>query len=376
MRPVSARFLQSLRGSHEFVARARVCAPGQSGTAPTGTLIPILSGDVTFDGNADIRGSLELETDGNGMWPRSKTSLLAPYGNEVFVERGLQYGDGTSEYVSLGYYRINTPAQDTAPNGPIRLSCTDRMAGIVDGRVTAPKQYPSGTVVGTIVSALVTEIYPTATIEWDDATNTAQTGRVLILEEDRYAFLNDLITSYGKIWYWDYRGVLVIRTAPSSSTPVWDVDAGGNGVLVQASRTLTREGLYNAVVAVGEGMDTIAPARGVAYDDNPASPTYWGGSFGKVPRFYSSPFITTADQATAAAKEILRKTLGLPYNVNLTAVPNSALEPNDPVRVKYATTVASETHVLETITIPLTATEPMTATTREQTLVTYGTAGI
>lgn len=376
MRPVSARFLDTLRGSHEFVARARVCAPGQSGTSPTGTQIAILGGDVTLDGTADIRGTLSLDTDGNGMWPSRSTDLLAPFGNEIFVERGVRYGDGTSEYVSLGYYRIGTPDQDSAPDGPISLSCSDRMAGIIDGRVTAPRQYPAGTIVGTLVSTLVNEIYPYATVEWDDTTYLAATGRALVLEEDRYAFLNDLITSYGKVWFWDYRGVLTIKTAPDSSVPLYVVDAGLNGVLVQASRTLTRDGLYNAVVATGDGMDTTAPVRGTAYDANPGSPTYWFGGFGQVPRFYSSPFITTDAQALNAARELLRRGLGLPYSVSFQSIPNPALEPDDPVQVVYGPSVAPETHVIEQITIPLTAADVMTAATREQTLVTYGVGGI
>lgn len=373
MRPVSDAFLRTVRGSHTMAARARVCTTFQTGTDPTGTEVPIIAGDVVANAHSDIRATLDLTTDGTGMWPSSTGSLLlAPYGNEIFVERGIQFGNGTTEWVSLGYFRIQSPEQDEAPNGPIRVEGRDRMSGLVDGRLLAPVQFADTATYGAVVSQLVTQVYPTATIEWDDATSAATLGRSLITEDDRYGFLNDLVTSRGKIWYWDHRGVLVIRDAPSTTDPVFDVDFGQGGVLVSMSRQLTRERVYNAVVAYGEAADTAEPARATAVDNNPASPTYFSGPFGPVPRFYSSPFITNDVQAASAATSLLTRQLGLPYTVDFTAVPNPALEPWDPIRIRYTGRIPAETHIIDEITIPLVASKPMTATTREQTVVLVG----
>lgn len=376
MRPVSDAFLRTVRGSHKAVFDARVVEPGQTGTDPDGTTISVLDGDVQLDAKADVRSTLDLSTDGTGMWPSTASSLLAPYGNEIFVRRGITYGNGTTEWVSLGYFRIESPEQDEAPDGPIRVAGKDRMAGIVDARLLAPRQFTSGTTLSTVFNTLIGEVYSWATIEWDDGTDTDTLGRSLIAEEDRFGFLNDLVKAAGKIWYWDHRGVLVIRSVPDVTDPVVEVSHGENGVLVRMGRRLTREGVYNAVVATGEGADTAVPARGVAVDGNPASPTYWNGSFGKVPHFYSSPFLTTDLQARTAAAAILQRLLGLPYAVDFTAVPNPALEPDDPVRVTYSSRRAPETHVIERMTIPLTATSALTASTREQALVSILTVGV
>jgi len=316
---------------------------------------------------------VDLSTDGTGMWPVAAADLLAPYGNELFIERGVRYGNGVTEWCSLGFFRIDSPQQDNPPNGPIRISGKDRMAGIIDGRLLTPAQFMSSDTYGGVVSALVTEVYPGATIEWDDADDEARTlGRSLIAEEDRYGFLNDLVTSLGKIWYWDYRGILLVTDPPDPTVPVFDVDAGENGVLLTASRQLTREGVYNAVVAQGEGADTNAPVRAVAFDSNAASPTYFYGPFGPVPRFYSSPFITTTDQAISAAGAILRQNLGLAFNIDFTVVPNPALEPYDPVRVRLAGGAGSQVHVLESLTVPLTHAESLKGSCREQTTVLIG----
>ena len=371
MRPVSDRFLSTLRGSHQAVAQAFVVAAGQTGVSPTGTEIAITGGDVQLDATADVRSTVMLDGVGPDIFPTAAGDLLAPYGNEVFVRRGIAFGGGSVEWVSLGYFRINAAEQDGVL-GPIRIIGQDRMGGIVKARLVAPQQFAATDTYGEVVDDLVLEVYPWATILWDDASDTDALGRTLIAEEDRYAFLNDLVTGLGKIWYWNHRGELVIKDAPDPADPVWDVDAGAYGVLIEMGREISDEGVYNAVVAYGEALDTTTPPRAVAYDNNPDSPTYWEGPFGKVPRFFSSPFITTTTQARSAAAALLRQNLGVPYNVDFAAIVNPALEPWDPVVISLPR--RAETHIIERLTVPLAASQAMTGQTREQTLVVIGEA--
>lgn len=372
MRPVSLAFLDTIRGSHTMTARATVVAAGQNGVTPIGTRIPIIDGKVDEDGTAAVRGSLDMTTDGTGQWPARSKDLLAPYGNEVFVERGVDLGGGVTEWCSLGYFRIDTAGQDNPPDGPIRMAARDRMQGVIDARLLTPVQFTSPRTYGGVVNQLIKQVYPSAVIEWDDSTSSATLGRDLITEEKRFEFIDDLVTSRGKIWYWDHRGVLVIRTPPTPYVPVWDVDAGANGVLVSLSRQLSRDGVFNAVVASGEAAGTDTPVRAVAVNSDKSSPTYYYGPFGPVPEFYSSPFLLRPDQAAQAAVALLTKKLGLPYNVDFTAIPNPALEPYDPVRLIYSNKVGSEVHVLQKITVPLTETGTLTASTREQTRILIG----
>lgn len=353
-----------------MVVEARVVTPGQTGVTPDGVVLDVVGGDVQLDATAEVRSTLDLTMVGSGRWPTRASDPLAPYGNEIHVRRGIRYGNGVTEWVSLGYHRIESPSQDEAPDGPIRVAARDRMAGIIDARLTTARQFPATAMLGEVVDELVQEVYPTAVIEWDDLTSTDALGRAVLCEQERYEFLNELITARGKVWYWDHRGHLVIRDPLPPSSPVFTVNSGAEGVLVSLSREISREGVYNAVIASGEGADTTTPARAVVVDYNPLSPTYWDGAFGKVPRFYVSPMITTDLHAQAAAKSLLVQSLGLPYSVDFTVVPNPALEPGDPVRVVYPG--RSEVHVIEQITVPLTANAAMAAATREQTLITLG----
>lgn len=372
MRSVSEAWNRTIKGSHRMVAKAIVTDTFQSGTSPDGVEIPILGGDVVLDGRAAIRATLDMATDGNRMWPTHSDSLFAPYGNEVWVFRGVQYSDELIEYVGLGPFRIQAPEQQDAPNGPIRLTGRDRMAGIVDARLVAPQQFLSGASLGFIMDTLVLGVYPDAVIEWDDATDAAVITRPMICDEDRFAFLDDLVASRGKIWHWDHRGVLVIRSVPDPTDPVFEVHSGAGGVLINVSRVLTRDGVYNAVVASGTGADTLTPAFAAVIDNNPNSPTYYFGRFGPVPKFYTSPFLFNDTQASDAAEAMLRQSIGLPYTIDFAAVPNPALEPFDPVSIRSGTGQGRETHVLDRLTIPLTPAAAMTATTREQTVVLVG----
>lgn len=366
MRPVTVKFLSALRGSHKVFARARVLTTFQTGTGPTGgTEISIIDGSVSLDGDADIRSSAEVVTSGLRTFPMMASDILTPYGNELFIERGVELADGSTEIVSLGYFQIDNVEQSSGPNGSIRLTAYDRMKGIIDARLTSPISFPAGTTISSIFTQLITEVYPTATIEFDDVgfAGTAITS-VQVAEEDRFKFLSNLVTSYGKIMYWDYRGILVIKTPPDPTVSVWEVNAGENGVLVSFGRSLNREGVYNAVVALGESVNETPPIYAIAYDNDAASPTYWFGRFGKVPRFYSSSFITTYEQALNAAQKILKKTLGLPQSVRFTVVPNPALEPLDAITINQVDVVSL--HVIETLSIPLTAKSAQTGTTRRQ----------
>lgn len=362
MRPVSSEFLAAVRGSHRMVADARVLTSYQEGVNPTGESIVILNGNVTLNGSSDIRSSVTMRTDGNRAWADETADLLTPYGNELFVRRGIDFGNGTVEWVSQGYFRLYDVEQTRAPNGPITLLGYDRMIGIREARLTRPIQFPAGTLLETVVDTLVLEVYPDATIEWDDSTGSTALTREQTAIDDRYKFLEELVTSYSKIMYFDHRGILVIKTQPSDTTPIFNVNSGKDGVLIDLARSRSREGVYNAVVVNGESADTLAPARAVVEDLDTTSPTYWNGRFGKVPRFYSSTFITTDTQANATARALLERSIGLPYSVSFNAVPNPALEPYDPIGV--ITPQDQERHVIDTLVIPLVSSEPMRGTTR------------
>lgn len=368
MRPVTDRFLDAVArgGSYRLASRARVVSPGQNGVDPSAAVLLDLaeiSGSVTLDSTADVRGALKLTVPGR-YWPASSDDPLTPYGNEIFVERGVVFGDGSIEWVSQGYYRIDTPEQQDAPLQSIDITAPDRMQGIIDARIPYPLTFPAGEAVTSVIEALVSDVYPWAVFDFDAALVGQTLATAQTTTDDRKLFLYNLVTSYGMIGYWDYRGLFVVKPPPDASDIAATVSAGQGGVLSTLSRTLSRDGVYSGVLASGEQLnDTTPPVSALVIDSDPASPTYWFGQFGKIPRFYSSSFLTTADQCVSAAQSLLIQSTGLPYNLDFGMVPNPALEPLDPIAMNYPG--RREQHVISQLVIPLQATSLQTGQTRQ-----------
>lgn len=367
MRPVSSRFASAVTGSHRMVVRVLVLDTFQTGVEPTGTEMLVHDGECTFDASADVRGRLSITVDGRTDWPTDPDALLAPYGNELFVSRGIEFGNGDTEVVSQGYFRIQSLEQTENPRYPLRIEAMDRMQGLVEARLEKPRQFLAGSTVESAIQNLVGEAYPGFTLECDDqAVLDYSFFRSQICDEDRYAFLKNLATSRGKLMYWDYRGILVIKDPPNPKNIALRVRGGSQGVLMSTTRRVTREGAYNAVVVTGEAADEKNPIRGVARDMNPRSPTYWHGKFGKKPKFFSSPLVETSDQAVKAAQSLLAKVLGVPYTLDFAMAPNPAIEPFDPVLVRLEDDSGSNDrlHLLDRVTVPLSIDRPVTAATR------------
>lgn len=391
---VPAAFETAIRGSHQVVSRVRIVEPGQMGTNLPGRDLAIMSGEVTLDASADIRGGLSIEL--AETWPQGTTvDDVVPYGSELQVSRGISTGNGQIIRIPLGIYRVIDVEQDESPFESIHVTARDRMSLVQESQLLQPSYIDPTMTYGQVVERFIhgdtsslgtvlPGIFPaTVTITWDDTSSTTGSSKILgraggaVVEQDRFGFLDDLLKGLGKIWYFDYQGGLVIKTPVlTPEDPVFNVNAGANGVLVKADRSITRTGACSVVVVTGEAFDDIRPPRGVAYDTNPLSPTYFNGPFGQIPKFVTSQTIkgTTAvesdAQAVRAAQAELALSRGLPYNVNFEMIPYPALEPLDTVQVVFPIDLRTqphqriENHVLESVTIGLGVDEGMTAKTR------------
>ena len=361
MRSVTAAFAAALLESHRLATEVVVID-----SVGTETSLPIVEGTVTLDQRAAVRGrcDLTLADDGTlGFIPDEGDDLLAPYGNEIRVSRGITFPDDTIELVSLGVFRIQEALVDDGPDGlTVRIAGLDRAQRFVDARFEEPYQVAAGTNYATAIEAVLTDAWPDVTTDFQ---STSLTTPALIAQEgdDRWAFAQEMARSLGMALYFDGDGTAVL--APDAlSSPVMELAEGQGGVLLSAGRRWTREGTFNRVIATGENTGETAPARGVATDDNVLSPTYYYGAFGRVPRFYVSPFITTDAQADAAAQSILDRELGTTESVNFGALVLPHLEPGDTVTITRERSGIDEDHVLDSLTIPLSASEGMSGQTR------------
>lgn len=368
MKPVSAKWNRTVTGSFTPYVRATVLDRFQTGTAPEGTRIPIVDGTVSLDGAADIYATGKLTVPG-AYWPDPHgEQLIAPYGPEVYLQAGVQYGDDLVETKGLGYFRIKVLSEKEATiGGDIDISLSDRWAGLARATLLAPMPFPATTTNGQLVESLVLEVYPEAEIEWDDEeVRDAAIGRDIIVEDDRAAAIKSTVTAVGKIARFDHRGVLTIFSPinPLDSQIGVHLASGRNGVLSKASRELTDDGVVNVVVAKGEGADEVGAAYGSAVDLDPLSPTRYDGPFGPAPKYIRSSLITTNDEAVIAAQADLERSRGLPHTISFEISPRYELEPDDLVQIEHDYGVGR--HLIASLELPLIAGRSMTGVTRQQ----------
>lgn len=383
MKAVSPLFLASLTGAHAMVASLRICGHGPS--PALGVELPILSGQVNLDGSAAIRASLDVTV--AGTWPTAAdvtadgridgtAPVPHPYGVQVQPSRGIRYGAGTSESVALGVFVVTRIEQAGSRTSPaIRITGQDRACLVAAAGSVEDLQFFFDTSTWddlvTAVLALGSSLL-TYVLDFD---GTTLLGDDLILEagKDPWAFLVAAVAALGKVAWFDANGVCRIASPPDPGTPVWTVASGAGGVMVSTGRHLTREGQYNGVLAIGEKSSDVLPATAVAYDTGPASSTAWGDAFGRRLKVLQSNLIISDSDAVNAAAVELRRTVGLPYGLDLGAVPNPALEPWDVLSVQHPDG-SVELHSVDRVTIPLSATDPVQLSTRETSTVVVALA--
>lgn len=148
---------------------------------------------------------------------------------------------------------------------------------------------------------------------------------------DPYKDLKEFLLPAGLEPLFDAAGVFVIRQIPDPAfgVPVWTIDDDAHPVITDLSEQLTADQTFNYVTVKGEGTSSKNPVSGVAFDDNPLSPTYILGDFGEHAVTITLSGLETNDQATAAAKAVLAGSLSGSQVITISMVPNPALEPGD-----------------------------------------------
>lgn len=393
MWPVSDRFLDAVTGTHEAVTRVRAFATGiffaadpttdydpRFGVDPTDVDVPprvsIIDGDVKLTRTGEIRGTAALTVPGD-LW-----ELLQPWGVTLFIERGIDFGDGTQEYVPLGYHRIEDVDQANAPRGPIALDCQDRSAQVAQNRTLKLYQIPEGLTHRTVFAWLVNGdqgggqstngygayYYHAIPITWDadtyDPDAATVTGQPVIEDGDVWKFMRELVDARGCALRFDEAGELRIESiVPVSMEPVFDVRPGRGGNLIRANRSVSRTDLHNIVVAYGS--DPEAPTgRWFGFYSPVNDPVRYALShFGPKPRYFSSPLLRTSTEADAAAESLVQRTARRQLALTLEIVPNPALRPNDVISVDLGDGEAPELRIVDEVTIPLAGNAPMSVTT-------------
>ncbi|MDN5585942.1 MAG: DUF5047 domain-containing protein [Brevibacterium sp.] len=349
MFPVSQRWLESLS-----LARYEPVVQWSPDRGNTWLDLTVHDGSISGASTSQVRWTARgIIVSGAEIGRRA----LSPYGARIRVFMRMHYDRNTYESVPLGVYRVEEVSQQGLRTGRAQLDGLSLEAQVQDERFTSPRSLDIGP--GEYwVTKLIKEVLPEIGISWRLGSSLVPQ---LVEEKDRWGLIDgrsrdpSIAKSLGGRVFCDSRGSFVAAPVPTlEDPPVWSLSAGPGGALVEPQQTLSREGVYNQVVASGaseSGQPPVGPA--VASDDDPVSPTYYKGPFGAVPLFYTSKLLTTFQQCQAAALGLLAPRLGLKQTVSVSSLLNYALEPDDVITVTMPDG-HNENHIIDSVTYPLT----------------------
>lgn len=355
MYPVGADFLVALR-KPSIISVVRV-------TTIEGTVLSVSGGNVSMDSRRDTQRTCDLE-----IVPRNQSTselyrLLMSPSTEIKVERGLRV-NGVDVYVPLGVFSTENCEFNKTSGGDIKWQGSDRAKKISRNRFIEPYQIAKGTPLAEAGGNLLKNRWAGVVYDFNAVSEVvnAQLTFEAGADSDPWQCVRNLFADYGYDLYFNGEGVCVAKLIPdpATTTTVFSFGSGDTNLVLDATTKGSLEQTYNGVVAMGEGTDVAVPVQAVVWDEDQQSPTYFG--YGKVPYFYSSPLLTTVAQCQQTARSMLAKVKGSSEELSWPAIVNPALEPLDVVEINVGGTSVC---VLDSLTIPLKASDPMTAQARE-----------
>lgn len=362
MYPVSQAFLgAALAGNQRASVRAEAWLSG----VRLGTL-PALDGTVTVDATRSVLRSVNFTCTGDETTTADTVwGWLSTLGVELRVWRGL-YVAGALEEVPLGVFVVTDVerAKDV-----ITVNGSDRSIRIQRARWTDPYAIAAGTTLAAALNGLLADRWPavTSVIAVPD---TVVLGSKVTLDagadSDPWSDAREIAESFGYDLHFDATGNAAVRSIPDPmSSPVVAAYAyGEQSVVIDDTKRTTFERTYSGVIVSGEGSDVEVPVRAEAWDEDPQSPTYFEGPFGKVPYFVTSNLITTEAQAAAVAIARLPLVKGRVESISWTQIVNPAHDALDVVEVEWEDGTTSRV-ILDVVTVPLSTGGTMGAQARE-----------
>jgi len=374
MYPSSSAFKNAVVTDHIVVSKAEVWATDQKLQE-----INIKSGSVNVSSKGSVRRtcSLELMTDrtSNNLVPDNQFDLLTPFGNELRLFRGVQFSDGTKEYVPLGVFVITSvDINDTNDGVSISLEGIDRSIKVSRNKWTEPYQMTTGTLEASLADLLkdryddVEFAFPT--------TNVSVNQVILGLENDNDPWRDvvEIAELVGYDVYFDANGVIQLTQFPSldGSVVVASFQEGAGTTVTSLNRTISTTETYNGVIYIIQGTDVPTPIRVEVWDEDTTSPTYRFGVFGEVPIFVESSILATEDEAIKAATSLLNTYVGSQEVISWQGIADPTLDVQDVVYVKSNGAKVDRLVILDSLDIPLEPEATMTAQARTVRLVSTG----
>ncbi len=409
MSPGSA-FIDALRyGSQLVTARFTVY---ENGIPSGGTFDAATStGSFTVDRNSAQRrtGQITIELDPTvpppKLMPNNPDALLAPFGNEVFIETGITSTGNLKaiQWVPMGLYVIATSVvDDTSIDLVVTLDLYDRSWTISQRKLKTPYNFPAGT--GNFVDEvelLLKQVWGQdphmAPLQFNIVpTNATVPVASYNQGSDPWQACMDMAAAVGYELYFDANGIVVGKPIPNPQTqPItWHFTDNETDILgysgtgsaslfgdmyttpIAVQVKMTRDGIFNDIVIQGTGTANIATYTGIGTQASgppilaeaavtvPSNPMNITGPMGDVPNFISSSLVSAAG-AQAMANNDLQVATSAAWTITISAPPNPIFDVDDVVTVTRARVGLNKAvMVIDTITHAISYADSMQITGR------------
>lgn len=366
MYPASSDFKTYLTKDHVVVSKVEIWNSGQYLTT-----IEVDSGTVEVSVQSAIRRTCQVNlqtqrTVGN-LVPDNDFDYLTPYGNEMRPFRGIQFNDGTTEYIPLGVFVITeVTISDTNEGVSINVAGEDRSLLVSRAKWTQPYKVTSGSLESSITALLKTRYadavtnFPTTNVTINDVILGADNSN------DPWKDAVYLCELVGYDLYFDVDGSVTMAQFPSlEGTTVNAVYVEGQDTsILSLDRSISTKETYNGVIYVVEGSKVSTPIRVEAWDEDTTSPTYRYGPFGQVPTFINASVLATSAEAVKAAQLLLQKYRGAQEQITWNSLVDPTLDVNDVIYIKTVGAKVDRTVIIDSLSIPLGPTEQLSAQAR------------
>lgn len=326
--------------------------------------VPLISGSVAASLSSRVtRRASWLMTD--EWWPRLPGDPFSPHISVVKIRAGVRYGDGTREIFPVFTGRVQTTSRNA--DGSVSFEADDLASDVIGFRFEQPQVTrfhgtfgAQPTILGEI-RKLITQALPQAVFGTDGVADAVLP--VLAWDEDRGQALDDLANALGGRWLTNGDGVFSVQPIVyAPGTPVATLLDGSDMMVSSARVSRTRDGAANSVTVVSERQDGTDPVRVTVRDTASASPTFFGGQFGRVSQIFKVQTPITTLEAQRFARAQLTASVALTEQWDTSVVPDYTLEPSDTLRLSYRGYTADQ--VADSITYPLMTRDTMSIGSR------------
>jgi len=256
----------------------------------------------------------------------------------------------------------------------IQIQGEDRSLLVTRAKWLEPYQMVSASL-ETAISAMLKTRY--ADIFVNFPTTNITIGQVVLgtdQDNDPWKDAVQLCEMVGYDLFFDADGVATMRQFPSldGSVVVKSFSENSGTTITALQRSISTKETFNGIVYVVEGTQVTTPIRVTVWDEDSTSPTYRYGKFGQVPKFVKTNVSITSAAATTAAKNLLNTYIGSQEIIKWDGVVDPTLEAQDVVYVQANGSYVDRLVIIDSITIPMSPSEPMSAEARIVRVVATG----